>query len=92
MDVAASKEFAFTLVPAASGALSPQRSNARTAIRCGARSVYVVGNVDILGNWNAAQAVKLNPDGPYPTWTGLILEVAAERHHRVEVHQAAGNR
>ena len=35
-------------------------------------SVYVVGNIPQLGNWSAASAVKLNPDGPYPTWTGTI--------------------
>ncbi|OZG75433.1 glucan 1,4-alpha-maltohexaosidase [Hahella sp. CCB-MM4] len=34
-------------------------------------SVYVVGNNATLGNWNAANAVKLDPTA-YPTWTGTI--------------------
>ncbi len=36
------------------------------------QSVYVVGNITALGNWAPAGGVKLNPDGPYPTWTGII--------------------
>ena len=36
------------------------------------QSVYVVGNIPALGNWAPAQAVKLNPDGPYPAWTGTV--------------------
>jgi len=36
------------------------------------QSVYAVGSIPALGNWAPAQAVKLNPDGPYPTWTGTI--------------------
>ena len=35
------------------------------------QSVYVVGNLEELGNWNPAQAVKLEPSS-YPTWTGSI--------------------
>lgn len=35
------------------------------------QSVYVVGNISALGNWNPANAVKLNP-ASYPTWTGSI--------------------
>jgi alpha-glucosidase len=35
-------------------------------------SVYVAGSIAPLGNWNTDNAVKLNPDGPYPTWTGMI--------------------
>ncbi len=35
-------------------------------------SVYVVGNVEKLGKWDPKKAIKLNPDGPYPKWTGLI--------------------
>jgi alpha-amylase len=34
-------------------------------------SVYAVGNVDMLGNWNPALALKLNP-GPYPIWTAKV--------------------
>jgi hypothetical protein len=35
-------------------------------------SVYVVGNIPELGSWDPKKAVKLEPDGPYPTWTGTI--------------------
>ncbi|WP_406664694.1 carbohydrate-binding module family 20 domain-containing protein [Gallaecimonas sp. GXIMD1310] len=35
------------------------------------QSVYVVGNIAALGNWDAASAVKLSPTS-YPTWTGTI--------------------
>jgi hypothetical protein len=35
-------------------------------------SVYVVGNTPELGNWNPASGIRLDPDGPYPTWTGIV--------------------
>ena len=35
-------------------------------------SVYVLGSIPELGAWKAENAVKLNPDGPYPGWTGII--------------------
>lgn len=35
-------------------------------------SVYVVGNIPELGQWDPCKAVLLTPDGPYPTWTGKI--------------------
>ncbi|WP_240695239.1 carbohydrate-binding module family 20 domain-containing protein [Corallincola luteus] len=35
------------------------------------QSVYVVGNHDKLGNWDPAQAVKLDPTS-YPSWSGSI--------------------
>ncbi len=35
------------------------------------QSTYVVGNIDELGNWSVANAIKLNPTA-YPTWTGSI--------------------
>lgn len=35
------------------------------------QSIYVVGNVAELGNWDAASAVKLDATS-YPTWTGTI--------------------
>lgn len=35
-------------------------------------SVYVLGSIPELGAWKAENAVKLNPDGPYPRWTGII--------------------
>jgi alpha-glucosidase len=36
------------------------------------QSVYVSGNIPALGSWVPGQAVKLNPNGPYPAWTGTI--------------------
>jgi alpha-glucosidase len=41
-------------------------------------SVYVVGSVPELGEWNPDGAVKLNPDGPYPKWTGSITNLPPE--------------
>jgi len=35
-------------------------------------SVYVVGNIPGLGSWDPKKAIKLEPDGPYPTWTGTL--------------------
>ncbi|TQV88445.1 alpha-amylase [Aliikangiella coralliicola] len=35
------------------------------------QNVYVVGNINELGNWNTANAVKLDPTS-YPTWTNSI--------------------
>lgn len=35
------------------------------------QSVYVIGNIPQLGEWNAASAVKLDATS-YPTWTGTI--------------------
>jgi alpha-glucosidase len=42
------------------------------------QSVYVVGNVDILGNWNPAKALKLEPTGPYPTWVRPAVPLPAD--------------
>lgn len=36
------------------------------------QSVYVIGDQSEIGNWNPAEAVKLDPTN-YPTWTGDIL-------------------
>lgn len=41
------------------------------------QSVYVVGSIAELGNWDVAQAVKLDPTR-YPTWTGM-LSMPADR-------------
>lgn len=38
-------------------------------------SVYVVGNIAELGAWDPARAVPLQPDGPYPTWTGTLADL-----------------
>lgn len=35
------------------------------------QSIYAIGNVDALGNWDKALAVKLEPTS-YPTWTSTI--------------------
>ncbi|RYZ97354.1 MAG: hypothetical protein EOO68_15430 [Moraxellaceae bacterium] len=35
------------------------------------QSVYVSGNVNSLGNWSAANAIKLSPTA-YPTWKGSV--------------------
>jgi alpha-glucosidase len=73
LPVSAPKEFAFSLEAA------PERVSQRFECRNGStvwgQSVYAVGNVAALGNWSPAKAVKLNPDGPYPTWTGVLLDL-----------------
>ncbi len=35
-------------------------------------SVYALGSIPELGTWKAENAVRLDPDGPYPGWTGII--------------------
>ncbi|MER2490384.1 carbohydrate-binding module family 20 domain-containing protein [Catenovulum sediminis] len=40
------------------------------------QNVYVVGNQPEIGNWNAANAVKLDASA-YPTWTGTISDFPA---------------
>jgi alpha-amylase len=35
------------------------------------QSVYAVGSLSALGNWSAAQAIKLTPSS-YPTWSGTV--------------------
>lgn len=48
-----------------------------TTFSCGSghtywgQSVYVIGDQPELGNWNPANAIKLDPS-TYPTWTGAI--------------------
>ena len=37
-------------------------------------SVYVVGNIPELGNWDTNSAVKLDPNN-YPTWNGTITNL-----------------
>ncbi len=67
--VTAAKNFVFALTSA----------TARTSVNfvCAngtttpGQSVFVVGNVPQLGGWNAANAIKLDPN-VYPTWTGVI--------------------
>lgn len=75
-NVTTAKTFVFTLIPDA-----VQKVQATFECKNGGttwgQSVYVVGNTAELGNWNAAQAIKLNPNGPYPTWTGLVQNLPA---------------
>jgi len=42
-------------------------------------SVYVLGNIPELGAWKAENVVKLNPDGPYPRWTGIIKNLPSNK-------------
>lgn len=42
--------------------------------------VYVLGNIPELGDWRAEKAVRLNPDGPYPRWTGIIQNLPGNTH------------
>src|SRR5271157_4667139 len=69
LDVTANKTAAFTLSIQQQAAVNFVCNNGTTTW---GQSVYVVGNIPALGNWAPAQGVKLNPDGPYPTWTGII--------------------
>ncbi len=39
-------------------------------------SIYVVGNIPELGNWDTKKAIKLNPV-EYPTWTQYITNIPA---------------
>jgi len=69
LKVADSKTFGFNLgdVPVPQVTFECKNGNAVSG-----QAVYVVGSIPELGNWNPAKAVKLNPDGPYPTWTVVI--------------------
>jgi len=71
LDVTKDKTLVFTLKTADGGTVAEEFvcNNGNTTW---GQSVYVVGNIPALGNWAPAQGVKLNPDGPYPTWTGTI--------------------
>jgi len=67
LPAATEKAFVFSLETApADVTASFQCRNATTVW---GQSVYVVGNVAALGAWNPALALKLAPNGPYPTWT-----------------------
>jgi len=70
LDVTAAKTVAFTLAPTPLGPTATFICNNGTTTW--GQSVYVVGNIPALGNWAPAQGVELNPNGPYPTWTGII--------------------
>lgn len=59
----------------------PDRVSARFVCENGhtsfGTSVYVVGDAAELGEWDPAGAVKLEPDGPYPVWTGVLGDLPA---------------
>lgn len=65
--VTTSKTLVFTLGQTAS-AMNFSCTNGYTS---SGQSVYVVGNIPQLGEWDVASAVKLDA-GSYPTWTGTI--------------------
>lgn len=58
-----------TPTPTPGGAVQFVCDNGTTVV---GQSVYVVGNVARLGAWAPQNAVKLEPNGPYPRWTGAI--------------------
>ena len=47
--------------------------NGQTSI---GESIYIVGNIPELGNWDIKKAIKLNPV-EYPTWTQYITNIPA---------------
>ena len=53
----------------------PQTASLKFTVQNGqtvwGESVYVVGNLPQLGNWDAAKAVKLDPV-QYPRWEGTL--------------------
>jgi alpha-glucosidase len=66
----------FTLVP---GPVQPVSvkficENGQTTL---GTSVYIVGSISTLGTWDPKKAIKLEPDGPYPKWTGVIGNLPA---------------
>lgn len=71
-NVTTAKTFDFTLSSAA-----PQTSvnfictNGMTTT---GQSVFVVGSTPMIGDWNVAHAIKLEPN-VYPTWTGCIQDL-----------------
>ena len=70
-NVADSKAFAFTLKPLPHPRLVTEQFVCDNGMTVWGQSVYVVGNIDKLGNWNPGNAVKLDPTA-YPRWTGKI--------------------
>ena len=67
--VAAGKTIVFTLNIVSPAAVTFVCRNGTTTW---GQSVYASGNIPALGNWAPGQAVKLNPDGPYPAWTQTV--------------------
>jgi Starch binding domain. len=56
------------------GAFREERFGARGSAVPG-QSVYVVGAIAALGNWSPASAIKLDPDGSHPTWSGILANL-----------------
>lgn len=67
--VAAAKTLVFTLNIVAPVQVTFVCNNGATTW---GQSVYAVGNIPALGSWAPAQAFKLAPNGPYPSWTGMM--------------------
>jgi alpha-glucosidase len=70
LGIGVAKAFQFTLsrAPSSNASLKFVVQNGHTVW---AESVYVVGNIPQLGNWDAAKGVKLDPV-QYPRWEGTI--------------------
>jgi alpha-glucosidase len=75
LGVGAAKVFDFTLVDDETPGGVSARFECRNGTTTFGTSVYVVGNVPPLGDWVPAKGVKLEPNGPYPTWTGTIAKL-----------------
>lgn len=68
LPVAAARTFVFALEPGSVAHPVTATFHCRNGTTVWGQSVYVVGNVAALGNWDPAKAVKLAPNGPYPLW------------------------
>ncbi|MBN2037411.1 MAG: DUF5110 domain-containing protein [Chitinispirillaceae bacterium] len=69
---------AFELVTADTQALVSARFICENGHTTFGISVYVVGSVPELGSWDPSEAIKLEPDGPYPAWTGTVTSLPPE--------------
>lgn len=43
-------------------------------------SVYILGNIPELGNWDTSKAIKLNPV-EYPTWSGYFSNISSNTNN-----------
>lgn len=69
LPVVSARTFVFALEPAPIVQKPTAAFQCRNGNTVWGQSVYVVGSVPELGNWNPAKALKLAPNGPYPVWT-----------------------
>jgi alpha-glucosidase len=67
--VTTAKTFAFTLTSAT--VQTSVNFVCINGVTTDGQSVFVVGNIPQLGGWDAAKAIKLDPN-VYPKWTGVI--------------------